>query len=66
MHFVRFGCLCAPVPCLLVYVGIGVELGKEGLHVILILDGHEAILKILGDIYLLLVSLLWRDIILFL
>ena len=66
MHFDRFGCLWAPVLGLLIYLGIYVELGQEGLHVILILDGHKADFKILGEIYLLLVSLAWMSSISFL
>ena len=39
-----------PYPRPLVYLGLNVELGQEGLHDVLILDGHEAGFKILGDI----------------
>ena len=48
MHFDRFDRICDPVPVLLVSLDINVELGQEGLHVALILDGHQAGFKILG------------------
>ena len=50
MYFERFGCICYPVPGLLIYLGINVELGQEGFHVALILDGHDASFKILVEI----------------
>ena len=50
MHFDRFSRLCAPVPGLLVYLGIYFELRQEGLHVALIPDGHESRFKFLGEI----------------
>ena len=39
MHFVSFVSLYDPVPGLLVSMGIGVELGQEGLDIALIIDG---------------------------
>ena len=39
VHSDSFGSLCAPVPGLLVYLGIDVELGQEVLDIALILDG---------------------------
>ena len=39
IHSDSFGNLCAPVPGLLVSLGIYVELGQEGLDIALILDG---------------------------
>ena len=50
MQFYRFGNLCAPVPFLIVSLGINVEMVQEGLHVILILDGHEVGFKILVEV----------------
>ena len=38
MHFGSFGSICAPVPDLLVSLGIDVELLQEGLDIALILD----------------------------
>ena len=49
-QFDRLGRLCDPVPGLLVYLGINVELRQKGLHVVFVLYGHEASFKILGDI----------------
>ena len=50
MHFKRIGNLCAPFLGLLVSLGMDIELGQEGLHVVLILDVHEAGFSILGEI----------------
>ena len=50
MHFERFGRLYAPVPVLLVSLGIDFELEQEGLHSGLILDGHESGFKVLDEI----------------
>ena len=66
VHFYRFGFICAPVPVIIVYLGIYVEVGQEGLRVILIIDVHEAGFKILDNVYLILVSLAWRASIFFL
>ena len=46
MHFDNFVSPCAPVPVLLVYLGIDVELGQEGLYITLVLDGKKASRKI--------------------
>ena len=37
-NFDSFGSLCAPVPDLIIFMGIDVELGQEGLYIALILD----------------------------
>ena len=66
MHFDKLGHLCAPLLGPLVSLGINVELGQEGLNIVCIRDGYEAGFKILGEIYLPLVSLTWRDSIFFL
>ena len=66
MHFDKLGHLCAPLSGLLVSLGIDVELGQEGLHIVCIRDGYAAGFKILVEIYLPLVSLTWRDSIFFL
>ena len=38
VHYESFGSLCAPIPGLLISLGIDVELGQEGLDAVLILD----------------------------
>ena len=45
MKFDNCGSLRAPVPVLLIYLGIDVELGQEGLDITLIHDGHKASLE---------------------
>ena len=60
MHLDSFGRLFAPVLGLLVSLDTYAELVQEGLQVSLVLDGNEDGFKILGEIYLLLVSLTWR------
>ena len=47
IHFDSHGSIQAPVPGLLVYLGIYVELEQEGLNVALVLDAHEDGFKIL-------------------
>ena len=47
MHFDYLGSLHNPVPSLLVSLCIYVELGYEGLDVILVLDSQEADLEVL-------------------
>ena len=48
MQFGRCGSLYAPVLGLLVSLGIYVELRREGLDMILFLDGQKAILEVLS------------------
>ena len=50
IHFDKFGCLCDPVPGLLVSLGIYVELVQESLYVSLILYDHESVFKTPGEI----------------
>ena len=38
IHFDSFGSICAPVPGLLVSLGIDVELEQDGLDIVLIID----------------------------
>ena len=60
MHFENFGSLRAPVPGLLVSMGIYVELGQEGLGITLVLDGQKASLEVLGEGQIIVaVSLTW-------
>ena len=56
IHFGIFGSLCVPVPGLLVYLGIDVELVQEGLDISLILDIYKAILEVLVGVSFLLLS----------
>ena len=60
MHFDNSGSLCAPVPGLIVYLGIYIELGQEGLDITLVLHGKKARLEVLieGKI-IVAVSLYW-------
>ena len=53
VHFEIFVSLCAPVPGLLVSLGIDIELGQKGLDIALILDGWKASLEVLGESQLL-------------
>ena len=48
MHFDNCGSLCAPVPGLLVSLGIYVELGQEVLDITLVIDGHKASLEVIS------------------
>ena len=48
MHFENCGSLCAPVPGLIVYLVIYVELGQEGLGVTLVLDDQKARIELLS------------------
>ena len=60
MHFEHFGSLGAPVPGLLVSLGIHVELGKKGLDINLILDGHRTRIIVFSEGQILVdVSLNW-------
>ena len=60
IHFGNFGILRAPVPGLLVSLGIYVELGQEGLDINLILDDQNSSLEVLcGGQILVAVSLSW-------
>ena len=47
IHFENWGCLHSPAPVLLISLVIIVELGQEGLDIILVLDGHKASLEVL-------------------
>ena len=49
MYFENCGILCAPVPRLLVYLGIDVELGQEGLYIALVLYRQKDSLEFLSD-----------------
>ena len=49
MRFENFGCLRAPVPGLIVSLGIDIELVQEGLDISLILDFHKASLEVLSE-----------------
>ena len=42
MKFGSFCSICAPVPGLLISLGIDIEMGQEGLGIALILDGYKA------------------------
>ena len=60
MNFENGGSLRAPVPCLIVSLGIDVELGQEILGITLVLDGQNAILEVLSKVQLLVaVYLVW-------
>ena len=60
VNFDGFGSLCAPVPGLLVYLFIDVELVQEGLEVTSIIDGYKASLELLGEGQIIVsVSLTW-------
>ena len=60
MHFDNFGILCAPIPGVLIYLGIVVELIQEGFDIALVLDGHKARLEVLSEGQILVaVSLAW-------
>ena len=53
MYFNKCGSLHAPVPGLLVSLGIYVKLVQEGLGITLVLDGHKSILEVLSESQLL-------------
>ena len=53
IHFDSCGSLRDHFPGLLVSLGIQVELGKEGLDITLLLDGHKASLEFLGGVHIL-------------
>ena len=60
MHFDNCGSLLAPVPGLLFYLGIDVELGQEGSDITLVIDGQKTRLELLSESQLLVaVSLAW-------
>ena len=50
MRFDGFGCIFAPLPGLLIYLGIDVELVQEGMHADLVISGHDSGFKIIGKI----------------
>ena len=50
MHFESCGSLRAPVPGLLIYLSIWIELGHEVLDITLILDVQKAILEVLSEV----------------
>ena len=59
-HFENWGSLRSPVLCILVSLGIYVELVHEVLDVTLLLDGQKFILEFLSDgLILVSVSLYW-------
>ena len=49
MQFDNCGSLRAPIPGLLISLGIDVELVKEGLYIALVLDGQKASLEVLSE-----------------
>ena len=49
MQFGYFGSAHAPVPGLLVSLGIYVDMVNEGLDIIFVLDGQEYILEVLSQ-----------------
>ena len=49
VHFGNYDSLRAPVTGLLVYLGIDVELGKEGLNITLVLNVQKASLEVLSE-----------------
>ena len=49
MNFRNCVSLLAPVPGLLVYLGIDVKLGQEGLDIILVIDVQKASLEVLSE-----------------
>ena len=49
MYVDNCGSICAPVPGLLVSLGIDVELGQEGLDIILVLDVQKARIEVLSE-----------------
>ena len=48
IHFDNCGSLRAPGKCLLVHLGIYVELGQEGLDITLVLDDQNTRLEVLS------------------
>ena len=48
VHFDSWGSLRAPVPGLLVFLGIYFQLGQEGLDITLVLDLQKAGLEVLS------------------
>ena len=60
MHFENFVSLRYPVPGLLFFLSIDVELVQEGLGVNLVIGVHNAILEVLSECHILVaVSLVW-------
>ena len=60
MYVDNCGSICAPVPGLLVSLGIDVELGQEGLDNNLVIYGQKSILEVLSEGQILVVvSLTW-------
>ena len=53
MHFDNCGSLFAPLPGLLLSLGIDVELGREELEITLVPDGYKASLEVLSEVQLL-------------
>ena len=52
--------LHAPVPVLLVSLGMNVELGQKGLYIVLVLDGQNTSLEVLSEGHIIIaVSLTW-------
>ena len=49
INFDNCGTLCAPVPVLIVSLGIGVELVQEGVDTTLKLDNQEYRLEVLSE-----------------
>ena len=49
MIFGNFGCICYPVPGLLVSLDIDVELGQKVLDITLVLDGQKSRLEVLRE-----------------
>ena len=49
MYFNNWGSLCAPVPVLLVSLGIDVELVQEDLYITLVLGGQKASLEVISE-----------------
>ena len=49
MIFGNFGCICYPVPGLLVSLDIDVELGQKVLDITLVLDGQKSRLEVLSE-----------------
>ena len=48
LHFDYYCSLRAPVPGLICFLGIYIELGNEGLNIVLIFDDQEASIGFLG------------------
>ena len=49
VHFGSFGSLRAPIPGLLIYLGIYVELGQENLDITLVLDVQKTRLELISE-----------------